>query len=343
MLPNKFIIVLLLSVVCVTLACKKEKEYAAYPYKSITDFSFTAETQQISAAITEDSIIIYWPSWENMPATIRPQISLSEHASISPASGESIDLKTGVAYTVKAEDGTTKTYHTKLVVNQPEIWINPDANISISEGGERAFEIEAYVFRHIIPDADKTKFFAVDHNGVEHSLNISFPATYPGFPGKLVVKVDLAGSTLPVGAYKLKITSGARTLLTEQKQMAVLYSGFPKADTKEGPVTVKRGETITFTGTGFVDMKDAIILTYKPDWSEAEIGKLEYVSHTATTAIYRVPMDFPPGTYSFEDYNSGKFIWINLRTSDFFSGWNYKNPKPLYVTVNSTGTFTVTE
>lgn len=343
MFLNKTMAVLLLSAVCVTIACKKEKEYAAYPYKSITGFTFTEKTEQISAAITEDSIIIYWPSWENIPANIKPQISVSEHASISPASGETVDLKTGVAYTVRAEDGTTKKYYIKLVLNQPEIWINPDANISISKGGERAFEIEAYVFRHIIPDAGKTKFFAIEDNGTEHALNISFPESYPGFPGKLVVKVDLAGSDLPVGAYKLKITSGARTVITQQKQMAVLHSGFPKADTKEGPVTLKRGETITFTGTDFVDMQDAVILTYKPDWSEEAIAKLEYVSHTATAAVYRVPMDFPLGTYSFEDYNGGKYIWINLRTSDFFSGWNYKNPKPLYVTVNSTGTLTVTE
>ncbi|QEC44184.1 hypothetical protein [Pseudobacter ginsenosidimutans] len=342
MLLNRTTVALLLTTATLSFSCKKEKEYTPYPYHAITAFNVTAEEGPVSAAVTEDSVVLYWPSWDNVPASIKPEITISENASISPASGESVELKDGIAWTVKAQDGTTKKYYLKLVINQPDIWIN-ETTFGQPQGVEKPLEILSHSMRYIIPDPAKTKVWLIDPAGKEYAMPVSFSETYNGYPGRPVMVIGWPADGVPIGAYKLKIQSGARTKTTEKAQYGILNTVYPKADAYNGPVTVKRGDEITFTGKDFVDMKDASVITYNENWAEVEIGKLTYVSHTATAAVYRVPSNFPVGTYNLGDWQPGVGITIGLRTSDFFSGWNYTKSNPIYVYPQGSGTFTVTE
>ena len=99
-------------------SCKKE--YLQSPYKDIESFVIKdALNNNISAALIGDSIIVYWPPFQNVPAKQKPEITLSANASISPVSGQEIDFKTGVTYTVTAQDGSTRKYTLKLAENIP--------------------------------------------------------------------------------------------------------------------------------------------------------------------------------------------------------------------------------
>lgn len=344
MLLNRTTVALLLTTATLSFACKKEKEYTPYPYNAITAFNVTAEEGKVSAAITEDSVVLYWPGWENVPASIKPEITISENASIMPASGETVELKDGFAWTVKAQDGSTKKYYLKLVINQPEIWINEVA-IGHPQGSTKPLEILSHSLRYIIPDPAKTKVWLIDATGKEYAMPVSFSDTYDGYLNRMVLLLGWPADGVPVGAYKLKIQSGARTRITEKAQYGILYpvSLYPKADEITAPVTVKRGDEITFTGTDFVDMQDGKVMTYNESWAEVELGKLIYVNHTATSAVYRVPADFPIGTYKLNEWEPGIGVSIGLRTSDFFSGWNYLKPNPQFIYPQGLTTFTVTD
>lgn len=343
MLRKNNITVLLLSAVLISAFCKKEKEYAPYPYHAITGFTVASGEEKLSAAITEDSVVLYWPSWESVPSSISPEISISENASIIPASGESVELKDGFAWTVKAQDGTTKKYFLKLVINQPDIWINA-VSFGHTQGTEKPLEILAYSLRYIIPDPAKTRVWLVDAANKEYEFPVSFPPTYNGYPNRPVMVLAWPATNVPpIGAYRLKITSGVRTKITEQAQYAILNSVFPQATPVTTAITVRRGETITFSGKDFTEMKDASVKSYNDNWFEVEIAKLTYVSHTATEAVYRVPANFPLGTFKLGDYTPNTGISIGLETSEFFSGWNYAKPKQQWVNVPGPADITITD
>ncbi len=97
-------------------------------------------------------------------------------------------------------------------------------------------------------------------------------------------------------------------------------SEVPKAGALDADVTIKRGETITFPGQQFFDMKDAVAYTYDDNWNEKEIMTLPLVSSTATSVTYRIPANFPAGTYQFGDWGPNA-LGIRLRITDFAGWW----------------------
>src|SRR5699024_6254922 len=116
------------------------------------------------AAIHEDSIIVYWPQRIPGSMDITPTIEVAEKATVSPASGTSIELATGTPVTVTAEDGTQKVYYIKLIQNLPDIFISEGAGAGypISRGSAYEFWINGNTaIRNIYTDALDTKAFAV--------------------------------------------------------------------------------------------------------------------------------------------------------------------------------------
>ncbi|KAF5270451.1 hypothetical protein FQR65_LT17845 [Abscondita terminalis] len=89
-----------------------------------------ANGNTLSASIVNNEISLYWPPYQEEPTTLTPTIVVSDRANISPASGTAISIKTDepAQYTVKAQDGTIKTYTLKLQINQPMI----SARLSLS-------------------------------------------------------------------------------------------------------------------------------------------------------------------------------------------------------------------
>lgn len=100
-------------------ACSKtEYEYEKRPYKNIETFVLMGYTgDSINATINEGNIIIYWAAETAAPKTIKPNIVVSDHATISPASGTEVAFSSETVYTVTAEDGSKQTFRLKPVIN----------------------------------------------------------------------------------------------------------------------------------------------------------------------------------------------------------------------------------
>lgn len=79
--------------------------------KAITAFSFNALSPVVNGTINEanKTVALIVPASTNRTALV-PTITISEKATVDPASGAAKDFTTPVVYTVTAEDGTTVQY-----------------------------------------------------------------------------------------------------------------------------------------------------------------------------------------------------------------------------------------
>lgn len=319
-------------------ACKKEKEYTLYPYNQIESFAIvTAEEDTIMTAIAGDSVIVYWPSWIALPEKIAPDITVSANAEISPASGAEVNFSTGTKYTVTAQNGTVKNYYLKVIINQPPIQVF-EQTYAVAKGATLNVD-NGRNMRYFERDTNITKFFVIDTNGVEFQLPLEF--TLSGSTRRMRVTVPDLDIIHP-GPYKIRVTSGTQTFLSENYIFGVLYptSARPKPDEITAPVVTAQGSLITFTGTNFKDMKEARIFRYDEAFNEIEVGTFSLESFTETSATYRIPINFPPGNYVLGGFGSDG-IFISLRTSDFFSGWQWNTVRKVYVNVSGSQTFTI--
>lgn len=84
----------------------------------VLSFSFDELSPQISAEINqEERLITFSVPILVDPTQLIPSITISEGATISPASGEAMDFSVPQTYTVTAEDGSMSTYVTNLELN----------------------------------------------------------------------------------------------------------------------------------------------------------------------------------------------------------------------------------
>ena len=321
-------------------SCKKETAFAPYPYNNIERLTVTASpSEKINASFNKDSIIVYWPSYLPKPAKITPQIIISENATITPASGTEVAFATGTKFSVKAQSGAVKDYFLKVIVNQPDIQVfeityatTKGGTITVNNGRE---------MRYLARDVNLTKFYIVDNANKETQIPIEFADQADGSP---IMRIKVPDTDdIKVGAYKIKIVSEERTFISPNAIFGVLYpaSAKPVVKAVTAPVTVKQGETITFTGTGFFDMKDARVYAYDAGWNEIEVATLALVSSTATSATYRIPATFKAGTYQLGGYDADG-IGIQLRITDFIGFWNWNKQTKVYVNVDGSTSFTVT-
>lgn len=326
------------------ISCKKETEYAPYPYNDIQSLKITAGSETISAAVSADSIIISWPSYLDKPEKISPAIVVSENATVTPASGTEVSFATGTKFSVKAQNGTVKDYFLKVVINQPPIQLAEVEYLTYlaQKGGSYTFTNGTYL-RYVIPDPAVTSFYLIDSSNTEHRLEISFTEG----DQDMVVTIP-NDNTFKMGGHKIRIVSGTQTVVSENYIFGIIHPESLKgtAAPLTASISAKRGGEITFTGTGFFDMKEAIIKTYDANGNESELGTLELVSSTATTATYRVPANFPVGTRAIGSYTAGS-VNIALRTSDYFSRWSWHNPPkvtlPVEAPFDGSLSFTITE
>lgn len=321
-------------------SCKKETEQAPYPYNSIELLSISAgDNEKINASFNKDSIIVYWPSYLAKPAKITPQIVVSEKATVTPASGAEVSFTTGTKFTVKAQNGTAKDYFLKVIINQPDIQVL-ESTYATTKGGTITVN-NGREIRYLTRDANLTKFYIIDNANKETQIPLEFAELADGSP-IMRIKVPTTDD-VKIGAYKIKITSEARTYVSPNTIFGVLHpaSAKPKVNAVNTPVMVKQGETVTFTGTGFFEMKEARVYAYDENWNEKEVATLEFVSATATTATYRIPATFKAGTYQLGGYDADG-IGIQLRVTDFIGFWTWNKVTKVYVNVDGATSFTVT-
>lgn len=293
-------------------SCKKETVNTPYPYHEIRTFRIsTANEQSLSAALTQKEIIIYWPSYLEMPDSIAPQITVSDHAVISPASGEKVPLKDGITYTVTAQNKDTTTYRVKLVINQPEVLINMSNGLLYLEYGTSINLAE--VVQQFIPDVKKTSVSLLDANNKEIPLTISSI----GGPGNPLVVDAPAVTTADTGLYKLKITSGIRAATSAQAFFKIVFPN-PLLTPPAATIMVKRGATFTLSGSNIRSLTGTV-LARKTDGGEYN---LETVSNTLETITIKIPADFPEG-----DYNRLRVGYVNYR--EVMTNASLSRPSPV--------------
>lgn len=131
-----------------------EYEQLLQPYNTIESYRIAGygEIDSVEAVISGDSILIYWDSKAELPATITPSILISSGATISPASGEEVAFSENTVYTVTAEDGTTRQYQLKPRLNQA-IPVVTSASATTRWMAGTAFNINGQYF---IPEGDKS-------------------------------------------------------------------------------------------------------------------------------------------------------------------------------------------
>gem|GEM_PF-1922456 len=330
---------LLCLILVVSSSCKKETIYAPSSLNRILGFSVVAPGgESLQGSVQGDSLVVYWPSYLAIPDSVSTEIEVSEDAVVEPGAGTKIALKTGTAFKVVAANNEYKTYYLKLVVNQPGIELYELNGFSTIKGG--AVNIQLYtILKYIIEDTTVTKFWLQNEAG--DALSLPWYFTEQG--GSRFVQLKVPNDpAYKEGAYALKIESGTVSYLSSNAIFGILYPGSakPKADNITEPITVKRGETITFSGSGFFDMKEARLFGYDANWNEQEIGTFTLENFTETSVTYKVPDNFPAGTYELGGWDTDG-IFIQLRTSDFIGNWSWSGSNKVYVNIDGNTSFTV--
>jgi len=99
---------------------KTEYDHQKQPYNDIKVFTITGSYgAPVKGLVKDDTIMVYWNPDVALPATISPEIVISDKAVISPASGTAVAFKDTTTYTVIAEDGSLKKYHLEIALNVP--------------------------------------------------------------------------------------------------------------------------------------------------------------------------------------------------------------------------------
>ncbi|WP_316841926.1 hypothetical protein [Pedobacter gandavensis] len=188
---------LLVSFLLLFVACKKE--YKAFPYHDIEQFQVNVDGQSnIDAVLKGDSIILYWPPFINMPDSISPRITLSERASILPASGQKVPFSDKTRYTVTAQDGSLKVYHLRRVNNQP--LLNFESTRTLQRGG-----VMALSGKYFVPDTAKTRVYLLDKQNRSVRINTIVTLTASSFVARMPT-----AAVLDTGTYHIQMISGSR-------------------------------------------------------------------------------------------------------------------------------------
>lgn len=217
-----------------------QKEYLNTPYKDIESFIIKdALNNELKASLKGDSIIVYWPPFQDIKDKVTPEIKVSSGASVNPSSGQEINLKTGTSYVVTAQDGSIKKYVLKLALNQPIPIIN---RIALTRLGQSLLIIGEY----FIPDSNQTKVFLIDKQNKEYQIH--FSATDALWSNKIQSTVPLDGK-LDTGNFQIKLISGTNTLV--KGSFAI---GKPSPASAKGAYqfdqagkSIKKGDQISFT------------------------------------------------------------------------------------------------
>ncbi|WP_175635839.1 DUF5018 domain-containing protein [Pedobacter ghigonis] len=293
--------VLLFCLLSLFTSCKKE--YEEFPYTDIVSFTVKdADGNPLKAVIDGKQIILYWPSNQAIPDNIAPAITVSERATVSPASGSTVAFKETTKFVVTAQNGTTKEYLIKKIINQPLLKINISSGISV-------YNTKNFVTRggfinvtgdNIIASKEQTKAYLVNTStNAEKELTINTIT-----PIALSAEVD---ATVSDGIYKLKIVSGVRSV-TFENTFGVSY-GRPSITPVEMSViklTFKLGEEFILKGTNRIELLNKFSIR---NATSKQLYDL-IIKETKTGQLtLKIPDNLPVGKYDLYsyDYPAGEY------------------------------------
>lgn len=182
-----------------------EKEYVDSPYNAIERFTVKDNTgTEYRAVIKDDTLMIYWAQFAELPDSIIPEIIVSENAKITPASGEKVSFKEGVQYTVVAQNGTSKVYTLKPLNNQPPPVLTIYTT-TVVRGDYLVLGDEYFV-----PDTTLTKLYLVNAASQEFQIP---GANFVIFSSAQIIANVPNDGTIAAGSYNVKLVTGKRTAI----------------------------------------------------------------------------------------------------------------------------------
>lgn len=224
-------------------SCKKTTNEIDYPFTEIKSFTVPGVNGgELSVAVDQNTLTLYWPGYTNMPDSIAPVIVVAERAKVSPASGKKVALKDGLTYTVTAQNGTSVSYKFKVVNNQAPPQLNDESPLSTKQYDQ--INLNGRV-NYLIPDLEKTKAYLVDGSGQEIRLMIVDLGRTA-----LNLFVDTYDETnLPIpGKYKLKIVTGDKSVTSKTDFITINKADFAPPyifNASAQPIKAKRGTRVT--------------------------------------------------------------------------------------------------
>jgi len=274
-------------------SCKKE--YAEFPYNDLEKFVITDNNgAELKAAIQDDKIIIYYPPLQTIPDSIKPLITVSDRATVSPASGTKIPFQEGTTFTVTAQDGSTKKYTLQAALNQPPLAFTTGSTLLgtwVTLSGE-----------YFITDTSQTKVSLIGMDKKEHKIPGSLFTTFTAAQITANLPAKLGIDT---GTYTVKLVSGKRT--AEQGPIvigpaAVKYS-YPNIS------TIKRGEEYTVTDTSGYAMMikrngENINRGISLYVNNSQVVPVQVTLLTATQLTFKIPADCPLGYFYIAYYKN---------------------------------------
>ena len=288
---------LLTATLLVHSACQKEyvDKYHILPgdtiavsgYTSIQSFKikeFSADTPLL-ATIGHDSIIVYWPSYKQVPDSIRPEIILPAKTTIAPLSGVAVPFVNGTLYTVTSEAGTKQQYKIYIDYRQPKPWFSfSDGNFS--KGNEMSVDGDWF-----LADISKTKvsFIAVTDQKVYDALLLGINTN--------TIKFAIP-KAVPDGTYDVRVTNGIHTIYNSdasgRNNAKITTDTYPYLYTLGSPFSLKRGSTFNVRGINLTGTLTASLILDE-NFTELPLEVVAVLSDD--TVELKIPDNVPAGTY----------------------------------------------
>lgn len=295
-------------------ACKKEyidkiRAIAAdtvaisgYNYIQAFDIPDYNKDTTLTAAISNDSIIVYWPSFKKVPDSIHPMIALPDSATVQPLSGTAIALQDGIKYTVTSAVGTTKQYTLYLSLLQPPPTFAKRNMIDIGM-------LTELIGSNFMVDTGRTKVTLVAAtDSTEYPVEVTNV-----FTDQIQF---IAPLTLPAGNYDIKVVNGKYTIYNSVTRLryktgAAVRQGSALFNLGYAYV-LKHGSTFDVRGLRLQDVKKAALLD--DDQNIIPLDIVEIVSQDRVRL--KVRDDVPVGKYTNlalfqteDQYLSGDYIF----------------------------------
>jgi hypothetical protein len=257
--------------------------------KIITAFKFSTVTPEAIGFIThpDGRIQITVPEGTDITKLI-PTITVSEKATVSPASGVAQDFTGGPTYTVTAEDGSSKAYRIEVTVP-----------ISLSIGKS----ITSFKFSSISPEVIGTI------NEDEKKITLTVPygtkvkALVPAIEISKKATISPASGVATDFTNPVTYTVTASNGVTQEYIVKVIISStVPEGALVISEITdtsISRGETMVIKGIHLSKAGTATNINFIP-WPNGGVTLIRTgVANTDGTQVtYTIPNDFPTGTYS---------------------------------------------
>lgn len=276
-------------------------------YTHIESFTIKdADNNSISAALTEEHIVITWSNHLLLPETVKPEIILGTEAVISPASGAEVPFKDGTVYTVTSKAGTTKKYTLKIDFRQkePRTWTST-AEEPITKGFMAKMTNRGTSDPAIINDLwmslkdTRVYFVSAADQKTEYTAEIAYLGSGETTAPFLEYGVYyFLPENMPLGMYDLRIKNGAYTLqnasVENRFKIEVVEPDYFKTERFGFPTTKRSGETLEVRG-GLLDLLTSVEIYNTAN--TAVTYPLEIVKLTSYKATLKIPAGVPAGVY----------------------------------------------